>query len=270
MEKTELELLVIKAQSGDGVATEKLLLEIKDQVYRLSLRMLFLPHDAEDATQEILIKVYRHLNEFKKESAFTTWVYSIARNHLIDACNKQKNRPMLSFDIMMMDSNRHVAFNRNLEEKPIDDALLTAELKVSCTRAMLQCLDEEKRMMFILSEIMGINSNDCALIFETSPTTYRKRLSRINEKMRAFMSEICGLVNDNASCHCGERVEYALSQGRINRDRIEFVKAVESKERLHEIVKKLNRFEEISAIYHHNPSETIKKDIINKVLMSHF
>ena len=48
------------------------------------------------------------------------------------------------------------------------------------------------------------------------------------------------------------------------------VKDIETTERLDEIVKNLNRFEEISAIYHRNPNETVKKSIIDKVLMSHF
>lgn len=54
-------------------------------IFNLSLRMLGSPHDAEDASQEILIKIMSQLSAFRKESAFSTWVYRIATNYLIKA-----------------------------------------------------------------------------------------------------------------------------------------------------------------------------------------
>lgn len=77
-----LETLAVQAAAGSKEALEELLGEIQDTVFNLSLRMLGLIPDAEDAAQEILIKVMTHLSDFREESQFSTWVISIALNHL--------------------------------------------------------------------------------------------------------------------------------------------------------------------------------------------
>jgi len=78
-----IESLVVRAKEGDQNSLEELVRNIQDLVYGLALRMLSHPADAEDATQEILVKVVTHLGSFRQESAFTTWVYRIASNHLL-------------------------------------------------------------------------------------------------------------------------------------------------------------------------------------------
>jgi len=77
-------ILVDRAISGDRKALEELLVGVQDIVFNLSLRMLGSPHDAEDASQEIYIRIITGLSTFKKESAFSTWVYRIATNHLLN------------------------------------------------------------------------------------------------------------------------------------------------------------------------------------------
>ena len=74
--------LVDRAIAGDQNALEALLLSVQDLVFNLSLRMLGTFADAEDATQDILLKVMTHLSTFRRESSFSTWVFSIAANHL--------------------------------------------------------------------------------------------------------------------------------------------------------------------------------------------
>ena len=78
----ELQSLVSKATAGDKKALEKLISGIQDMVFNLSLRMLGTFADAEDATQDILLKVITHLSSFRGDSLFTTWVFSIAVNYL--------------------------------------------------------------------------------------------------------------------------------------------------------------------------------------------
>ena len=78
----ELLALVHKATEGDKKALETLVADVQDIVFNLSLRMLGTFADAEDAAQDILLKMITHLSSFKGGSAFTTWVFSIAVNHL--------------------------------------------------------------------------------------------------------------------------------------------------------------------------------------------
>ena len=73
----ELQALVEKATAGDKKALETLIAGVQDIVFNLSLRMLGTFADAEDATQDILLKMITHLSSFRGDSAFTTWVFSI-------------------------------------------------------------------------------------------------------------------------------------------------------------------------------------------------
>jgi RNA polymerase sigma factor (sigma-70 family) len=83
LDARRIETLVEQAKEGNREALEQVIETIQDRVYGLAIRMLSNPSDAEDATQEILIKVVTHLAEFRGESAFTSWVYRIACNHLL-------------------------------------------------------------------------------------------------------------------------------------------------------------------------------------------
>jgi len=73
-----LEQLVEEAKAGSRQALEQVLENIQENVYGLSLRMLWHPEDARDASQEILIRVMTHLGDFRGDSAFRTWVYRVS------------------------------------------------------------------------------------------------------------------------------------------------------------------------------------------------
>ena len=97
---SNLENLVESAKKGNKDALEILLLKIKDRVFGLAVRMLGHPIDAEDATQEILIKIITHLSTFRQESAFTSWVYRIAANHLLTIRKRRVELSYSSFDVV--------------------------------------------------------------------------------------------------------------------------------------------------------------------------
>src|SRR5437868_13590781 len=86
-----LEHLVVLARNGDADALERLVRAVHDRIYRLALRMTARPTDAEDATQEILIRVVTRLASYRGEAAFTTWVHRIAVNHLLDRSRTSAN-----------------------------------------------------------------------------------------------------------------------------------------------------------------------------------
>jgi DNA-directed RNA polymerase specialized sigma24 family protein len=66
-------VLVEKAIGGDRAAREKLVLRHQAWVYNIAVRMVFRPQDAEEVTQEVLVKVITKLSTFKGESTFRTW-----------------------------------------------------------------------------------------------------------------------------------------------------------------------------------------------------
>ena len=75
----------------NNLLTEDEILEYSRYIYNISLRMLFQKEDAEDATQEILIKILKNIEKFRKESKIETWIYRIAVNHLLDMKRAKKS-----------------------------------------------------------------------------------------------------------------------------------------------------------------------------------
>ena len=92
----DLNQLVAEANSGSKAALETIVGYAQGYVYNLALRMLQLPMDADDATQEIMIKLISNLNQFRGESQFSTWIYLVASNHLLNMRMREKEKTHLS------------------------------------------------------------------------------------------------------------------------------------------------------------------------------
>lgn len=213
--------LIDKANSGDKEALQNILISVQDMIYNLSLRMMGSPHDAEDAAQETMIKIITQLATFRKESTFSTWVYRIATNHLINYKKSMFARHPLSFEYYGEDINAGFIPNTKDLTKSVDEHILAEELKLSCTNVMLQCLDAESRCIYVLGIMFRADSKVCGEIFGITPDAYRQRLSRIRKKVAEFLSEYCGL-SKTGTCNCQKRVGYAIQTHRLNPQNLEY------------------------------------------------
>lgn len=188
----ELQALVDKATVGDKKSLETLIEGVQDLVFNLSLRMLGTFADAEDATQDILLKMITHLSSFRGESSFTTWVFRIAVNHLKNYKKHMFAHYPLSFEFYGDDIK-----NGKIQDLPdltqnVEKDILAEELKMSCTNVMLQCLDVESRCIFILGTMFKVDSRIAGDILELTPEAYRQRLSRVRKKWQTFLGSIAG------------------------------------------------------------------------------
>ena len=222
----EMQALVDKATAGDKKALETLVAGVQDLVFNLSLRMLGTFADAEDATQDILLKMITHLFSFRGDSSFTTWVFSIAANHLKNYKKHMFAHYPLSFEFYGDDIE-----NGKIQDVPdltqnVEKDILEEELKMSCTNVMLQCLDVESRCIFILGTMFKIDSRIAGDILGMPPETYRKRLSRIRKKMADFLGQYCGEYG-RGKCKCRERINYAIQNHRINPLQLDFMTTTE-------------------------------------------
>jgi RNA polymerase sigma factor (sigma-70 family) len=211
--------LVHAAQRGDAASLEQLLRSVHDGVYRLALRMTACPADAEDSTQEVLVRVITQLSTFRGDAAFTTWVHRVAVNHLLDRSRSRVEQMQLTFVDFADDLRDGLAAGPSSAP---DAALLEREVQLACTHALLCCLDREHRVAYVLGEIFEVDSDEGGYICDVPAATYRKRLSRARTRVRAFLEQHCGLVSDHAACRCERRVDTAVALGRVNRDHLMF------------------------------------------------
>lgn len=241
----EIKTLVEQATAGDKKALEALAAGVQDMVFNLSLRMLGTFADAEDAAQDILLKMITHLSSFRGDSAFTTWVFRIAVNHLKNYKKHMFARFPLSFEYYGDDIE-----NGKIQDVPdltqnVEKNLLAEELKMSCTNVMLQCLDPESRCIFILGTMFQLDSRIAGEILEMTPEAYRQRLSRVRRKMADFLGQYCGEYG-GGRCKCKDRVNYAIQNHRIHPLKLDYTTASEIP--VQTIVDVKNAMEEIDGL----------------------
>ena len=252
-EQMETQKLVRLAAEGDKGALEQLLTGVQDLVFNLSLRMLGTIHDAEDASQEILIRVMTNLASFRGESAFTTWVFRIAVNHLKNYRKSMFSQHPQSFEYYGEDIVSGIEKDIRDLTMGVDRNLLEQELKLSCTNVMLQCLDTDSRCIYILGTMFHVDSRLAAEILEISPEAYRQRLSRIKKKMAGFLDEYCGLSGKGV-CSCSKRISYAIATHRVNPEKPEYTSLEENTEFLHECKTAMEEIDDRSLVFSSLPA----------------
>jgi len=209
------EALVARAVNGDADALAALVRELQGFVYNLSMRMLWHPQDAEDAAQEILLRIITRLDRYRGESAFTTWAYRIAVNYLLTTRKRRAEQQAMTAAEFAED------LAAGMVDPPpgLDSELLAEEVKIGCTHAMLMMLDRPHRVAFILGDVFGLNSETAAALTSVTAVAHRQRLARSRRCIRDFMSTNCGLVNPAASCRCARRIAPAIAACRVDPDR---------------------------------------------------
>lgn len=217
--------LVTLVQSGSKEALELLIGRHQRWIYNIALRMVFLPQDAEDATQEILIKLVTKLSTFRGESQFRTWLYRLVVNHLLNLRRARAELKEMSFE----------DYGHELDNTPEDDLpapesqsphalLLVEEAKIGCTSAMLLCLDREQRLVYVLGEIFGVTDRVGAELLEISRDNFRQKLARARRDLCNFMQGKCGLVNASNPCRCAKKMKGFIQSGHLDPQNLLFAR----------------------------------------------
>ena len=211
MEQTEEHELVNRAVAGNLPSMELLLESIQDGVFGLALKFLWNPEDAEDATQEILLRIVTHLHTFRFESRFSTWAYRVAVNYLLNVRRSRAER--LYAERSFIDPDRIADDGAPAFVEDVERKILAGHVRVACSHGMLMALDREDRMVFLLGVGMGISGADGARIMDLSPAAYRKRLSRARRRMQSFVEGRCGLIRPENACRCDRRIDQSREAG---------------------------------------------------------
>ncbi len=219
------ENLLKAAQAGDQDATGELLERHRPWVYNLAVRMLWRRADAEDATQDILIRVLRSLATFRGESRFRTWLYRIAVNHLL---NMKKDKWQVANAICSFEqASAGLRQTPDLDlpdprTVPVPIEILVEETGRSCMIGTLLCLDGRQRLVYILGEVFGVNDEVGAEIAEVTPANFRQILSRARRDLYEYLRGNCSLVDPEASCKCARKTRAFMQGGFVDPKRLEF------------------------------------------------
>ena len=214
------EYLVDQARNGNWDALEQLIQRHQAWIFNIAVRMVRKREEAEDITQEVLLKMLTKLSTFQGKSSFRTWLYRIVVNHILNL--KQKHVEVTFSELgTLMDE----LLDQTLPD-PADVSLpmpvLIEEAKIGCTKAMLLCLDQRQRLVYILGELFGVKSELGAELMDLSPSNFRQLLTRARHDLYNYMNNKCGLINTSNPCRCARKTRSFVEQGYIDPSRRQF------------------------------------------------
>jgi RNA polymerase sigma-70 factor, ECF subfamily len=166
--------LVVRAQEGDARSFEVLARRHQAALYRVAVRVLGDPGEAEDALQEALLDAWRRIGAFRAESAFSTWMYRVVTNRCMGML---RNRRPVAVD--RMDDAAAVA------DSPEHTAELDAGM-VALGQAVAG-LRDELRVCWVLRELEGLGYTDIAHITGASEDAVRGRIHRARVQLAEVM-----------------------------------------------------------------------------------
>ena len=216
--------LIEQARHGSREALEKLVLRHQAWIYNIAVRMVFLPQDAEEVTQEVLIKAITRLSTFQGDSQFRTWLYRITANHVLNMKRRGGERVPQNFTSYADAINETPDLDLpDPKTVPVEVPLLVEEAKISCTTGMLLCLDRKQRLIFTLGEILGASDTVGSEFLEMTADNFRQSLGRARRDLYQFMHGQCGLINAKNSCRCPKKTKGFIEAGHVDPDHLQFV-----------------------------------------------
>ncbi|MDR3207466.1 MAG: sigma-70 family RNA polymerase sigma factor [Oscillospiraceae bacterium] len=176
---------VRQAAAGDRAAFEALARAYEKKVYSLALRMSHDREDAFDLSQDIFLKLYRTLPQFRGESAFSTWLYRLAYNVCLDFTRKRARRRELPLSPRPDGADSPPAEWPDLRYAP-ENEYEKKELRAAVAQAM-DDLSPEHRAVLTLRDIEGLSYEEIAEALTLPTGTVKSRLARAREGLRGIL-----------------------------------------------------------------------------------
>jgi RNA polymerase sigma-70 factor (ECF subfamily) len=146
--------------------------------------------EAEDAAQEVFVKINRSLDSFRGESNLSTWIYRIATNTAMDHLRKPSSRIVQPVEECDEEDAGPV------DTAPLHDTLLIRKDMNACIRGVVDSLPENYRTVLVLSEVEGLTNADVAEVLGISLDTAKIRLHRARAKLRKELLCHCNFYRD--------------------------------------------------------------------------
>lgn len=171
----DLAAWIRQARLGDREAFERILTAHQSMVLRVALRMLGRMEDAQDAAQEVFLKLHKSLDDFEEDKPFEPWLYRMTTNLCLDLLRARRQPMPLDFDQAIPPS--------------AERDLLVAE-RTRAVAAALQQLPAKERAALLLREVEGLSTGEVAAVLQSSETTVRSQIYQARMKLRKITETI--------------------------------------------------------------------------------
>ena len=181
--------LIMSAQKGDDTAFEELIYRYDKNVLSLALKFVKNKDDAKDIYQEVFLRVFRGLKNFKFKSEFSTWLYRITTNVCLTYKQKQKKHSHASIDNDDEESDGNInSFedeNSFTPEKILNDSEISSHIN-----SAIENLSSRQKMIFVLKHYEGYKIKEIAEIINVGEGTVKKYLFEAVHKLRDQLQEL--------------------------------------------------------------------------------
>ncbi len=186
--RREDEELVARAQTGDSVAFDALVVKHSPRLYALVYNMTSNHDDTDDLLQDVWAKAYRSIGGFRGKSQFYTWLHSVAANTTLNFLKRRGRRWMMSLD----DVDNGILQDKEFVElqatsTPVREADL-GEMQQKINGALMK-LTPDHRAVVTMFDIQGMPHADIAKILGVGEGTVRSRLFYAHKQLQAWLSE---------------------------------------------------------------------------------
>jgi len=169
--------LIRQFKDGDQSTFEWIVKNNQDRIYNLCRYLLVNPQDAEDAAQEVFLKAYRKLKDFRPESSLYTWLYRIGVNTCLDHKRKFRPEPLKNESLAESLLSVEPSPESRFQSKEIGQAIQSA----------LEQLPKNSKAAIVLKEIEGLSYDEMAEVLQISIGTVKSRISRAREELRRLL-----------------------------------------------------------------------------------
>jgi RNA polymerase sigma-70 factor (ECF subfamily) len=179
-------VLVERVLAGDPRAFESLVRRNERRVFRVTLAVLGNVEDAEEAMQDTFVKAFRHLDQFRREARFTTWLTRIAVNEAVQKRNARKNFVPLA---EVETAEEHFMPKRHESWKSNPEQLYGKQEIHRIVEEAIRSLPEIYREAFVLRDIEELSAEEAAEVLGITVPALKSRLLRARLMMRETLAE---------------------------------------------------------------------------------
>jgi RNA polymerase sigma-70 factor (ECF subfamily) len=183
--------IVQRVQNGEVSAFNQLVQKYRQSLFSIIYNMTGNREDATDIAQEVFIKAFQSINQFRGQASFYTWLYRIAVNSSITFIKKAKKQRFINYETIDETLVSSEILEYFTAKTKTEKGALLKELQEKLNEA-LQKLSPKHRIVVILHEVEGMNHKEIADITKTSEGTVRSRLHYAKRMLQAFLQDYVG------------------------------------------------------------------------------
>jgi RNA polymerase sigma factor (sigma-70 family) len=183
--------LISRLKSGDAIAFRELVESRQNLVFNTVIGFLQNTEDAEDVTQDVFVKIFESIGQFKGESALSTWVYRVAVTTALEFLRRKKRKKRFGFLSPILGENNELTVE--LPDFHHPGVTLDNREKASMLFKAIKQLPENQQTAFILNKVEGLPYQEVAEIMKTSLSAVESLLHRAKTNLKDLLKNFYNL-----------------------------------------------------------------------------